>query len=210
MKSRKEVVLEAQREERTVHFATLMDLCHLKKCRVGTKSSKKYKGRVVVRADIVKDDSGSLCCIHRTGFVCVTTDGSKSNECHSKATRKCKTSSRRSISLHSRKNETVPKLHNIPKSECPVFVHTFHDSSGPNHGQTSKTPWYLSNDICTDTRLLASCGKDNLKWSIGTGMRKSTELGMSICSSKTRTIPVSMDDIKVAGQKQNVAPTWKK
>ena len=39
VKSQKEVILEAQREKR-VHFATLMNICHLKKCGVGTKVSK--------------------------------------------------------------------------------------------------------------------------------------------------------------------------
>ena len=37
--SKKEVVLELQRDKREVHFATLMDICHLKKCGLGTKTS---------------------------------------------------------------------------------------------------------------------------------------------------------------------------
>ena len=36
VKSKKEVILEAQRDKKKVHFATLMDICHLKKCGVGT------------------------------------------------------------------------------------------------------------------------------------------------------------------------------
>ena len=47
VKSKKEFILEAQKEERTVHFATLMDICHLKKCGVGTEVQK-YKDRVVL------------------------------------------------------------------------------------------------------------------------------------------------------------------
>ena len=43
VKSKKEVVLEAQRDKKKVHFATLMDICHLKKCRVGTKCSEVQK-----------------------------------------------------------------------------------------------------------------------------------------------------------------------
>ena len=41
-----------------VHFASLMDTCHLKNAELETKHQK-YKGRVVLRGDIVKDDSGS-------------------------------------------------------------------------------------------------------------------------------------------------------
>ena len=40
-------------------------------------------------------------------------------------------------------------------------------------------------------------------------MGESTELGMQIRSSETRVILVYLDDIKMAGKKQNVAPLWK-
>ena len=43
----------------------------------------------------------------------------------------------------------------------------------------------------------------------GTWMGKRTELGLSVCSSKTRLIlSVYVDDIKMAGKKQNMAPMW--
>ena len=56
VKSKKEVILEAQREQKKVHFAAVMDICHLKNGELEPKLQK-YKGRVVVRGDIVKDDS---------------------------------------------------------------------------------------------------------------------------------------------------------
>ena len=40
VKNKKEVILEAQKEQRTVHFATIMEICHFKKCGVGTEVSK--------------------------------------------------------------------------------------------------------------------------------------------------------------------------
>ena len=49
---------EARTKGAKVHFASLMDTCHLKNAELETKH-KKYKGRVVLRGDIVKDDSGS-------------------------------------------------------------------------------------------------------------------------------------------------------
>ena len=39
----------------TVHFASFMDICHLKNAELEAKHQK-YKGRVVLRGDIVKDD----------------------------------------------------------------------------------------------------------------------------------------------------------
>ena len=57
-KQNKEVIAEARNEGRTVHFASLMDVCHLKTSELEP-TFQKYKGPVVLRADIVTDDSGS-------------------------------------------------------------------------------------------------------------------------------------------------------
>ena len=43
---------------RKVHFSSLMDLCHLKNSNLEPQYQKD-KGRIVLRGDIVKDDSGS-------------------------------------------------------------------------------------------------------------------------------------------------------
>ena len=46
----------------TVHFASLMDICHLKNAELEAKHQK-YKGRVVLRGDFVKDNSGSYAVL---------------------------------------------------------------------------------------------------------------------------------------------------
>ena len=43
-----------------------MDICHLKNVELETKH-RKYKGRVVLRGDIVKDDSGSYAVFTEQG-----------------------------------------------------------------------------------------------------------------------------------------------
>ena len=58
VKSKKEAIEKARKEGRTVHFATSMDLCHLKNSDLEQKFQK-YNGRVVLQGDVVKDDSGS-------------------------------------------------------------------------------------------------------------------------------------------------------
>ena len=58
VKSKKEVIEKAQKEGRTVHSATLMDLCHLQNSKLQQKF-RKCQGRVVLRGDVAKDDSGS-------------------------------------------------------------------------------------------------------------------------------------------------------
>ena len=77
VKSKKEVILEAQRDKNKVHFAALMDICHLKNAELELQLQK-YKGRVVLLGDIVKDDSAPMQ-FHWTGLVCVPDDCCKNN-----------------------------------------------------------------------------------------------------------------------------------
>ena len=58
VRSKKEVIDEARTKDAKVTCASLKDICHLKNVEMETKHQK-YKGRVVLRDDIVKDDSGS-------------------------------------------------------------------------------------------------------------------------------------------------------
>ena len=59
VKIKKEVILEVRRDKKN-HFAALMDKMSPQKCGVGTRKSQQYKGRVVLRGDIVKNDSGTF------------------------------------------------------------------------------------------------------------------------------------------------------
>ena len=66
VKSKKEVIKEAQKKKKNIHFATLMDICHLKNAELEPKHQK-YKGRAVFRGDILKDDSGSYAVFTEQG-----------------------------------------------------------------------------------------------------------------------------------------------
>ena len=66
VRNKKEVSVEAKKQGRTVHFASLMDFCHLKSAELEAKHQK-YKGRIVLRGDIVKDDSGSYAVFTEQG-----------------------------------------------------------------------------------------------------------------------------------------------
>ena len=66
VRNKNEVIAEARNEGRTVHFASLMDLCHLKNSELEPQFQK-YKGRVVLRGDVVKDDSGSYAVFTEQG-----------------------------------------------------------------------------------------------------------------------------------------------
>ena len=66
VRNKKEVISEARTKGRKVHFALLMDLCHLKNSELEPQYQK-YKGRVVLRGGIVKDDSGSYAVFTEQG-----------------------------------------------------------------------------------------------------------------------------------------------
>ena len=55
VRNKKEVTNEAKKESKTVHFASLIDICHLKNSELEPQHQK-YQGRVVLWGDIVKDD----------------------------------------------------------------------------------------------------------------------------------------------------------
>ena len=118
VRSKKEVIDEARTTGAKVYFASLMDICHLKNAELETEHQK-YKGRVVLRGDIVKDDSGSFCSIHRTRIISITNDNSKSHGYHFQIATLRWTSSGRSICLYPGKNGICSQIIENSKSECP-------------------------------------------------------------------------------------------
>ena len=52
VRNKSEVIDDARTQGRKVHFASLMDICHWKNAELETRHQK-YKGRVVLRGDIV-------------------------------------------------------------------------------------------------------------------------------------------------------------
>ena len=83
-----EVIDEARKEGRKAHFASLMDICHLKNAELETKHQK-YKGRLVLRGGRL----WILCSIHRERIISITNDGRKGHGCHLQTTRLRRTSS---------------------------------------------------------------------------------------------------------------------
>ena len=117
VKSKKMVIDEARTSGAKVHFASLMDICHLKNAELETKHQK-YKGRAVLRGDIVKDDSGS--------YAVFTEQGSSASQMTAKVMDimsrlpGCDGQAADALSAYTQvKMEDTHKLLKIPKSECP-------------------------------------------------------------------------------------------
>ena len=118
VRSKKEVIDEARTKGARVHFASLMDLCHLKNAELETKHQK-YKGRVVFRGDIGKDDSGSHAVFTERGSSPSQMTAATVMDIISKLPG-CAGRAADAVSAYTQvKMEDAHKLLKIPKSECP-------------------------------------------------------------------------------------------
>ena len=115
--SQKEVIDEARTSGATVHFASPMDICHLKNAELEAKHQK-YKGRVVLRGDIVKDDSGSYAVFTEQGSSASQMTAAKIMDIISRLPG-CDEAADAVSAYTQVKMEDAHKLFKLPKSECP-------------------------------------------------------------------------------------------
>ena len=124
VRSKSEVVDEARTKDATVHFASIMDICHLKNAELETKHQK-YKGRVVLRGDIVKDDSGSYAVFTEQGSSASQMTAAKVMDIISRLPG-CAGQAADAASAYTLiKLEDAPRLLKIPNSEKSRRVYTF-------------------------------------------------------------------------------------
>ena len=100
VRNKKDVIEEAKNKGRKVHSASLMDLCHFRNSELEPQYQK-YTGRVVLRGDIVKDDSGSYAVFAEHGSSASQMTAAKVMDIKSRMYR---TSSRCNICLYSGQN----------------------------------------------------------------------------------------------------------
>ena len=101
-------------------LASLIDICHLKNAELEAKHQK-YKGRIVLRGDIVKDNSGSHAVFTEQGFSASQMTAVKIMDIISRLPGLRWTSSRRSISLYPSKNGRCSQI--IENSKIGVSRH---------------------------------------------------------------------------------------
>ena len=118
VRSTSEVIDEARTKGAKVYFASLMDICHLKNAELETKHQQ-YKGRAVLRGDIVKDDSESKAVFTEQGSSASQMTAAKVMDIVSRLPG-CAGQAADAVSAKTQvKMEDAPSLLKIPKSECP-------------------------------------------------------------------------------------------
>ena len=117
VRSNKGVIDEARTKGAKVHLAPLMDTCHLKNAELEAKHQK-YKGRVVLRGDVVKDDSGSHAVFTEQGSSASQMTAANVMDIISRLPG-CAGQAADAVSACTQvKMEDAPKLLKIPRSEC--------------------------------------------------------------------------------------------
>ena len=180
----------------------LMDICHLKNAELEAKH-RKYKGRVVLRGDIVKDDSGSYAAFTEQGSSASQMTAAKVMDIISRLPG-CAGQAADAVSAYTKvKIEDAPKLLKNSKSECPdIWIRL------PRHKWPAvplKRNLYghplagLLWERQFEKALLEQDLEKVLDWEC-----------FFVHHQKGSLLSVYVDDIKLAGKKQNLDPLWKK
>ena len=207
VKSKKQVIDEARTSGATVHFASLMDICHLKNAELEAKHQK-YKGRVVLRGDIVKDNSGSYAVFTEQGSSASQMTAAKIMDIISRLPG-CDGQAADAVSAYTQvKMEDAHKLLQIPKSECPdIWIRL------PRH-KWPKSWSSMEDPVVPHERNLCGHPLAGLLWErqfekvlLKHGWEKIPNWEcLFVHREKGLFLSVYVDDIKLAGKKHNIDP----
>ena len=184
VKSKSEVMLEAQKEQLTVHFDTLEF----------EPKFQTYKGRVVFRGDRSERRFWLLCSIQRARFVCISNDGRTSNGCQCTATEMCRSSGRRRINLHFGQHGGRFNIIETSQDRMSRYLDTSTaDTSGQYLARTSKVfVVLLGRNQCVHPFCRIIVGKIVRKSSIGIRMGTNTGLRLFLRASKARSMLIGI------------------
>ena len=209
-RSKKDVIDEARTSGAKVHFASLMDICHLKNAELEAKHHK-YKGRVVLRGDIVKDNSVSYAVFTEQGSSASQMTAAKIMDIISRLPG-CDGQAADAVSPHSQvKMENAHKLLTIPKSECPDIWIRLPRHKWPKSWSSMEDPVVphernLYGHPLAGRLLESQFEKILLKH----GWEKIPNCEcLFVHREKGLFLSVFVDDLKMVGKKQNLDPMWK-
>ena len=196
---------EAQKNNNKVHFASLRDLCHLKNLELEPQFQK-YKERVVLRGDLVKDDPGAYAVFAEQGSSASQMTAAKVMDVVARLL-DCDGQAADAISAYTqvKMEDAQKKLLNTPKSECPdIWIRL------PKHKWT-KSWEYIEDPVVPLERNLYGHPLAGLLWErqvekalMELGWVKVPNWECFFVHRKQKLFPsVCVDDIKMARKKQN-------
>ena len=209
VRSKKEVIDEARTSGAKLHFASLMDICHLKNSELEAKHQK-YKGRVVLRGDIVKDDSGSYAVFTEQGSSASQMTAAKVMDIISRLPG-CDGQAADAVSAYIQvKMEDAPSFLKIPKPKSPDIWIRPPRHTGPKSWSSIEDPVVPLERNLYGHRLAVLRERQFEKISLKHGWEKASNWEcLFVHRQKGLFLSVFVDDIKLSGKKQNIDPMWK-
>ena len=129
-----------------VHFASVMDLFHLKNSELEPQFQK-YKGRVALRGDIVKDDSGSCAVFTEHGSSASQMTAAKVMDTKSRLPG-CARQAADAVSAYTRSKWKMHRRHwKFQSQNVQIFGYDYQSTTGQNHGPVWKIQSFLLNEI---------------------------------------------------------------
>ena len=158
-------------------------MCHLKNAELEAKHQK-YKGRVVLRGDIVKDDSGSYAVFTEQGSSASQMTAAKVMDIISRLPA-CDGQAADAVSAYTQvKMEDAHKLFKNQNRSVQTFGLVYHDTNGQNHGPVWKTQLFLLKGNLYGHSLAGLLWERQFeKILLKHDWEKNSKLGMSVCSS---------------------------
>ena len=184
-----------------------MDICQLKNAELETKHQK-YKGRVVLRGDIVKDASGSYAAFAEQGSSASQMAAAKVIDIISRLPG-CAGQAADAVSAYTQvKMEDAPKLLKIPKSECPDIWIRLPKHKWPKSWSSMEDP--LERNLYGHPLAGLFWERQFEKILLKYAWEKVSNWEcLFVHRVKGLFLSVFVDDIKLAGKKQNLDPMWK-
>ena len=187
-----------------------MDLSHLKNLELESKFQK-HKGRVVLRGDTVKDDSGSYAVFTEQGSSASQMTAAKVMDIMSRLPG-CTKQAADAVSAYTQvKMEDAPTLLEITKSECPDIWIRLPKHTWPKSWSSMEDPVvHLERNLCGNPVAGPLWERQFEKVLLQHGWEKVPNWECFFVNrEKGLFLSVYVDDVKLAGKKQNINPTWK-
>ena len=201
---------EARTKGEKVHVASLMDICHLKNAELEAQHQK-YKSRVVLRGDIVKDDSGSYAVFTEQGSSASQMTAAKIMDIISRLPG-CDGQAADAASAYTQvKMEDAHKLFKIPKSECPDIWIRLPRHKWPKSWSSMEDPVVpLEKNLYGHPLAGLLWEKQFEKILLKHGWEEVPNWEcLFVHHPKGLFLSVCVDDMKLAGKKRNLDPMWK-